>query len=74
MNLNGGDIIEYAQTVYTLWDDGTISIDEAHSWFKEANCKLIHFTDNKIQFSFDEEWYTTKVTITNAGITFESNV
>lgn len=61
------EIHNYAQIVHLYYSDNTFGEKEAEEWLGEIGCDLNMISDNKIVFTFFDDWYPTRITIFKSG-------
>tara|TARA_R100000479_G_scaffold54764_1_gene25986 strand:+ start:608 stop:841 length:234 start_codon:yes stop_codon:yes gene_type:complete len=68
-------IKNYSQIVHLYYSEGILSLDEAEEWMGEMNCTLNEIRDNKIVFTYMDEWYPTRMTVFKSGnVTVETDL
>jgi hypothetical protein len=68
-------IKNYSQIVHLYYSGGILSLDEAEEWMGEMNCTLNEIRDNKIVFTYMDEWYPTRMTVFKSGnVTVETDL
>ena len=68
-------IKDYSQIVHLYYSEGILSLDEAEEWMEKMNCTLNEIRDNKIVFTYMDEWYPTRMTVFKSGnVTVETDL
>jgi len=69
------EIKDYSQIVHLYYSEGTLSLEEVEEWLERMDCTLNEIGDNKIVFTYFDEYYPTRITIYKSGnVTVETDL
>jgi|TARA_B100001094_G_C18164576_1_gene791287 hypothetical protein len=60
-------IKEYAQIAHLYFTEGTFSEEEVNDWMYEYGLTVVKLLKGRIEFTYYEDWYETKMTIWKDG-------
>ena len=60
-------IKEYASIAHLYYIDGTLSKEEVYNWMGEYNLDVVKLLKGRIEFTYFDDWYRTKMTIWKTG-------
>jgi hypothetical protein len=61
------EIKTFAQIVHQYYVEETFNKDEVQDWLGELSCELHDITNNKIAFSYFDDWFPTRMTVYKSG-------
>jgi len=60
-------IKEYAQIAHLYFTEGTFSKQEVEDWLDEYGLELTKLLKGRIEFTYSDDWYKTKMIIYKNG-------
>lgn len=60
-------IKEYATIVHLYYLEGTLSKQEVYDWMDEYDLDVVKLLKGRIEFTYLDDWYRTKMTIWKNG-------
>ena len=60
-------IKEYATIIHLYYLEGTLSKQEVYDWMDEYDLYVVKLLKGRIEFTYLDDWYRTKMTIWKNG-------
>lgn len=60
-------IKEYATIIHLYYLEGTLSKQEVYDWMDEYDLDVVKLLKGRIEFTYLDDWYRTKMTIWKNG-------
>ena len=68
-------IKEYASIAHLYYSEGTFSKQEVYDWMDEYGLDVVKLLKGRIEFTYSDDWYRTKMTIwKNGKVEVETNI
>jgi len=68
-------IKEYATIAHLYYVEGTFSKEDVHNWMEEYDLSVVKLLKGRIEFTYTDDWYRTKMTIwKNGKVEVEANI
>ena len=68
-------IKEYATIAHLYYVEGTFSKEDVHTWMDEYGLEVVKLLKGRIEFTYTDDWYKTKMTIwKNGKVEVEANI